>query len=230
MKLQDIAANSSNPRKISEAELAMLKQSMDEFGDLSGLVHNLSDDTWIGGHQRNKNIPQDAEIVIRQQYDPPTRTGTVSEGHVVIAGEKWNYRAVLWDEHKAKAAMISANKQGGKWEYPVLAELLLELDNHNYNMESVGFDEKELEKTLAYSADYLAADSDLEEEKEEESPDDSTRHASSQVRMVQLFFNEQTHVEFLAKTQSLLSFYGADNLTDLVLEVVREAHRSHQQD
>lgn len=146
--LSDIKPNPRNPRKISDSALAMLKQSMDEFGDISGIVHNIRDNTWVGGHQRNKNIPQDAEIIIRQKYDPPTRTGTVAEGHVIIAGEKWNYRAVDWDEDKAKAAMISANKQGGEWDFPVLSEVLLELDHSNYEMDLTGYGSDEVEKMM----------------------------------------------------------------------------------
>lgn len=154
MKLQEISANPRNPRKISDEEKAMLKKSMDEFGDLSGLVHNVRDNTWIGGHQRNKNIPEDSEIVIRQKYDPPTRTGTVADGHIVIAGEKWNYRAVDWDAQRAEAAMISANKQGGKWDVPILNDLLIELENSSFDMELVGYTEDDLEKQLVHVSEH----------------------------------------------------------------------------
>lgn len=52
------------------------------------------------------------------------------------------------------------------------------------------------------------------------------RHASAQVRMVQLFFNDETHPEFLEKANALMGSFGKDNLTDTIMEALREAHRS----
>ncbi len=48
----------------------------------------------------------------------------------------------------------------------------------------------------------------------------------SQVRMVQLFFNGETQPEFLQKIQKLQEVYEADNVTDCVLELVREAYNA----
>lgn len=44
---------------------------------------------------------------------------------------------------------------------------------------------------------------------------------ASHVRMVQLFFNEETHREFLDLTGRLESHYNKGNLTDVVLEAIR---------
>lgn len=150
MKLSDLTPNPRNPRKISDEKLSMLGKSLDEFGDISGICFNRNTHHLFGGHQRIKKLPSDAEIVIMQTYDPPTRTGTVAEGHVVVAGEKFHYREVDWDQEKETAAMISANKQGGEWDHPVLSELLLELDQNNFDAELAGYDNKELEKQLTW--------------------------------------------------------------------------------
>ena len=48
----------------------------------------------------------------------------------------------------------------------------------------------------------------------------------SMVRMVQLFFNKDTQAEFLQKAQKLQEMYETANLTDTVLEVIREAFDS----
>lgn len=53
------------------------------------------------------------------------------------------------------------------------------------------------------------------------------RSASNSVRMVQLFFSNQTHPEFAQKASALGEFYGKDNLTDTVMEAIREAHKNH---
>lgn len=50
------------------------------------------------------------------------------------------------------------------------------------------------------------------------------RHASASVRQVQLFFDESTHPEFLEKSNAIAEALGKDNLTDTILEIVRQAH------
>lgn len=48
---------------------------------------------------------------------------------------------------------------------------------------------------------------------------------TSQVRMVQLFFNGDTHQEFISKSAAMSKVYGTQNITDTVLEIVREAYK-----
>jgi hypothetical protein len=148
-RLADLNPNPRNPRKITEKKLEMLRKSLDEFGDLSGLVFNIRTQQLEGGHQRTKALPLDSDIIITQRYDIPTRTGTVAEGHVLIAGEKFKYREVDWDEDKAKAANIAANKHGGDWDLPLISNLLIELDHSNYNLDLTGYEQYEIASLLA---------------------------------------------------------------------------------
>lgn len=149
MKLQDLKPNPKNPRKISKEKLEMLKKSLDEFGDLSGIIFNEQLGYLTGGHQRGKVLPPDAEVVIEQSYNPPSRTGTTAEGYVLIDGERFKYRQVSWDKVKDDAANLAANKHGGEFDLPLLREILLDLDAHNVDMELTGFDKVELEKIIA---------------------------------------------------------------------------------
>jgi hypothetical protein len=151
-KLSQLRANPKNPRKITDEKKEMLRKSLDEFGDMSGIVNNVRSQQLVGGHQRTDVLPPDADIIITQKYDPPTRTGTVAEGHVLIAGEKFKYREVDWDEVKELAANLAANKHAGEWNYPVLNEILIELDHANYPLELTGYTENELEGLLAPSS------------------------------------------------------------------------------
>lgn len=57
------------------------------------------------------------------------------------------------------------------------------------------------------------------------SPDQ--RVHSSHVRMVQLFFDDKNHPEFLEKCNQLAEHFGKDNITDTVMEAIREVHSSH---
>jgi hypothetical protein len=146
---KDLAPNKKNPRKITDTKLQLLKKSLEEFGDLSGIVYNKKLNRLIGGHQRIKAIPEDAEIVIEKRYIDPTKTGTVAEGYIKLGTESMRYREVEWDNEKDFAANIAANKHGGDWDVPLLNEILLDLDAANYDMGLTGFTESELENLLA---------------------------------------------------------------------------------
>lgn len=148
-KVKDLKGNNRNPRKISNEKLDLLKKSIAEFGDLSGIVYNKRLDRLIGGHQRKKIIPEDADIVIEKTYATPTPAGTTAEGFVKLGTETMRYREVDWPEDKDFAANIAANKHGGEWDIPVLNEILLDLDAANYDLGLTGFTETELEDLLA---------------------------------------------------------------------------------
>lgn len=129
-----------NPRKISREKLESLKKALDEFGDLSGIVFNRRSGNLVGGHQRCKVIPPDAEITITQMYDPPSRTGTVAEGYILIEGEKYSYREVDWDDAKEKLGNLAANNQGGENDEDMLQSLLADLDNLDIDLSLSGID------------------------------------------------------------------------------------------
>ena len=88
MQIKDLKPNPKNPRKISAEKLDMLEYSMEMFGDISGIIFNRRSGQLEGGHQRGKIIPKDAEIVIEQSYEIPTKTGTVAEGYVLYKGDR----------------------------------------------------------------------------------------------------------------------------------------------
>src|SRR3990167_1256023 len=114
MNLSDLTPHPGNPRKISDQKLEMLKKSLDQFGDLSGIVFNRRSSRLVGGHQRLKVLPKDLPIKITKTYKEPTRTGSVADGYVEIDGERYRYREVDWDDPTEKAANIAANQHGGE--------------------------------------------------------------------------------------------------------------------
>lgn len=139
MRVKDLNPATYNPRKISAKQLAALKKSMAEFGDLSGVVVNVRTGNVIGGHQRLKNL--DPEWPIKKQ---PTNdnTGTMAAGHIDTPWGMWQYREVDWDETKEKAANLAANKHGGEWDLPKLDIVLNELKEIDFDLELTGFDLK----------------------------------------------------------------------------------------
>jgi hypothetical protein len=131
-----------NPRKITEKQLVMLKKSMVEFGDLSGIVKNVKTGNLVGGHQRVKNLDPSWPIVSKPHID---KTGTVALGYIETPSGRWSYREVDWPEKKEAAANIAANQHGGEFDMPKLKEIILTLDTGDMDMELIGFNSHELE-------------------------------------------------------------------------------------
>lgn len=148
MKVSDLNANPSNPRKIDDWHLDALGKSLKKFGDLGGVVFNRRSKQLIGGHQRIKNTTSETPVTIITNYLTPTATGTVAEGFIEIEGERFNYREVDVDAQTEKAMNIAANQHGGEWDFPKLNDWLLELDQENFDMDSLGFSPTELEDVL----------------------------------------------------------------------------------
>lgn len=171
MKLKDLAHNPNNPRTIYEAKLKALKASMIKYGDLSGFIYNRQTKKMVGGHQRTKVMPDDAEIKIEKQYSIPTASKTVAEGYVLIGGERFKYREVQADEIWETEALIAANKHGGEWNNVALKHIIESIPD--INLELIGFDIPEIE---AFNIDLKPI-----EEKEFEDNDTQNEKAKSEI-------------------------------------------------
>lgn len=120
-----------NPRQITKNQFARLKETMREFGDLSGIVINLrlGDDgkeigELVGGNQRSEaGAFIHSKPTIEKEYDPPLEDGTVAEGYFDYDGRKFNARFVKWDADKVLRANLIANIAGGDWDWDVLANV-----------------------------------------------------------------------------------------------------------
>ncbi|MCP4650293.1 MAG: DNA modification methylase [PVC group bacterium] len=98
MKLTDLKPAEYNPREITDEALSGLEKSIDEFGDLSGIVFNERTGNLVAGHQRIKALQKkygNLEIANRQIKLP--------------TGEVFKVRYVDWDIKKEKLANITAN-------------------------------------------------------------------------------------------------------------------------
>ncbi|MEK7075746.1 MAG: hypothetical protein AAB948_03070, partial [Patescibacteria group bacterium] len=173
MKIKDLKPALYNPRKITDAQLANLKKAIIEFGDLSGIVFNRQTGNLVGGHQRIKCLPPDAQIV-KTKLKKSSRTGTIAEGFIIIDGEKFSYREVDWDIQKEKKANVAANKQGGEFDDELLANLLKELSEiPNFDTDLIGFDDKEISNILS----SLTKDGQIEDDEvpEVNTPEPATK-------------------------------------------------------
>ena len=148
-KISDLKAWEKNPRKITPAQSRILAKTLQEFGDLSGIVNNVALKRLVTAHQRVKQINGSTEIVIEKRYPSPTRTGTVAEGYIEDMGERFRYREVSWtDEARHTQAALAANEAGGEWDFIGLKDVLLELDISNLDMELSGFELSSIENLL----------------------------------------------------------------------------------
>lgn len=113
-----------NPRKITPQQATDLQRWLGEYGDLSGIVHNITTDEIIGGNQRADamDILDGMQPKIEHKYKTPTAQGTVATGYVTWKGERFAYRQVKWTPEKAAAAVVIANKAGGQWDTKKLKE------------------------------------------------------------------------------------------------------------
>ena len=145
MKISDLSPAEYNPRTITPEKLEMLRKSMAEYGDLSGIVYNRQTGRLIGGHQRLKTLEPDWKIT---KTDIKDKTGTVAAGHIETPDGRWSYREVDWPEKKEMAANIAANKHGGEFDWPKLKDLIIEIDDGAFDIELTGFSAEELQETF----------------------------------------------------------------------------------
>ena len=110
-----------NPRQITERQFKDLQESLDELGDLSGIVHDLNSDEVISGNQRSRVFDiNECEITVEHEQEAD-RQGTVGLGHIVWRGTFYAYRQVRWTPKQCEMANIKANKLGGEWDFDKLA-------------------------------------------------------------------------------------------------------------
>lgn len=112
-----------NPRILDEAQEELLKASLEEFGDISGITHNIPTDEIITGNQRSKIIDiKKCKVEITNTFKKPDKYGTVAYGYIESEIGRMFYRQVEWDKSKCERACLAANKLGGIWDYIKLSD------------------------------------------------------------------------------------------------------------
>jgi DNA modification methylase len=136
-KLDELIGNKKNPRTMSKHDADALKKSINEFGDLSGIVFNVQTNQLVGGHQRIetfKRLTGERNVVITQRFETANRVGTVAVGYITYNGEFYGYREVDWPLDRETAANIAANRIQGEFDLDLLAEMDWWLKENNPDM------------------------------------------------------------------------------------------------
>lgn len=126
IKIEKLKPAIYNPRKDLKAgdkEYEKIKKSILEFGYIDPIIVN-NDFTIIGGHQRYK----------------------------VLKDLKYNdVQCIVLniDKTKEKALNIALNKIGGEWDFPLLKDLIQEIDTGEIDIELTGYDFEEIENMMS---------------------------------------------------------------------------------
>ena len=144
LPLVELRPAAYNPRKAlkpSDKEYQKIKNSIQEFGYVEPIIVN-HDMTVIGGHQR---------LTVLKDL------GYTEAQCVVLHIE---------DESKVKALNIALNKISGEWNEQLLADLLVDLQDAQFNLDLTGFEAPEIDQLFSklHSKDIEEDNFDVEEE------------------------------------------------------------------
>ncbi|HEL1625628.1 TPA: DNA modification methylase [Streptococcus suis] len=152
IRLSELHPASYNPRKKlkkGDKEYEKIKQSLLKFGYVDPIIVN-NDLTVIGGHQR---------LTVLKDLDYETA------------------KCVIVDLSKEdeKALNIALNKITGQWDDQLLADLLLDLQEADFNLDLTGFEPPEIDDILSNVHDKDLSDDDFDVEAELKKPTFSKR-------------------------------------------------------
>ncbi|HHV3421167.1 TPA: site-specific DNA-methyltransferase [Streptococcus agalactiae] len=142
LPLSDLKPASYNPRKKlkkGDKEYEKIKQSLLKFGYVDPIIVN-EDLTVIGGHQR---------LTVLKDLKYETAKCVI----------------VSLSKEDEKALNIALNKITGQWDDQLLADLLLDLQESDFNLDLTGFEPPEIDDILSnvHDKDLTEDDFDVEE-------------------------------------------------------------------
>lgn len=152
LPLKELKPAAYNPRKKlkkGDKEYEKIKQSLLKFGYVDPIIVN-EDLTVIGGHQR---------LTVLKDLDYETA------------------KCVIVDLPKEdeKALNIALNKITGQWDVALLADLLLDLQESDFNLDLTGFEPPEIDDILSNIHDKELTEDEFDVEEELKKPTVSRR-------------------------------------------------------
>ena len=143
--LKPAAYNPRKQLKPGDKEYEKIKKSIEEFGYLEPIIVNY-DMTVIGGHQR-------LTVLKNLGYE---------EVQCVVVH--------IEDEHKVKALNIALNKITGAWNEQLLADLIVDLQSVDFNVDLTGFEAPEVEQLFSKVYNKKIKEDDFDVDGELEKP------------------------------------------------------------
>lgn len=181
---------------------------------------------------------------IRRNIKVSRRSGYVVTGHGLLKtllemGVKAPVEYQDYQSEQQELADLTADNQLSKLavtNVKTLQTVVGKLDTGDIDLQVLGMPLAQVErlmvdvKTAPLSLDMPdgssegSPDPSPEEVRDDGTPPPSQPAPSSHVRQVQLFFNEESLREFHSLVQYAQQKYGVDNLTDAVMEALRNVH------
>lgn len=152
LPLKELKPAAYNPRKKlkkGDKEYEKIKQSLLKFGYVDPIIVN-EDLTVIGGHQR---------LTVLKDLDYETAKCVI----------------VKLSKEDEKALNIALNKITGQWDDALLADLLLDLQESDFNLELTGFEPPEIDNILSNVHDKKLSEDEFDVEEELKKPTVSRR-------------------------------------------------------
>ena len=144
-QLKPAAYNPRKQLKPGDKEYEKIKHSIQEFGYVEPIIVNY-DMTVIGGHQR-------LTVLKEMGYE---------EVQCVVVH--------IEDEHKVKALNIALNKITGAWNEQLLADLIVDLQSVDFNVDLTGFEAPEVEQLFSKVHNKKVKEDDFDVDGELEQP------------------------------------------------------------
>ena len=143
-KLKPAAYNPRKKLKKGDKEYEKIKQSLLKFGYVDPIIVN-NDLTVIGGHQR---------LTVLKDLDYETAKCVI----------------VKLSKEDEKALNIALNKITGQWDDALLADLLLDLQESDFNLDLTGFEPPEIDNILSNVHDKELSEDEFDVEEELKKP------------------------------------------------------------
>lgn len=139
--LKPAAYNPRKKLKKGDKEYEKIKHSIEEFGYVDPIIVN-ADGTVIGGHQR-------LTVLMDMGYQ-----------------EVQCVQVHIEDENKVKALNVALNKITGAWNEELLADLMVDLQEADFNLDLTGFEAPEIDQLFSkvHDKDLKEDDFDVDAE------------------------------------------------------------------
>lgn len=157
---------SDNPRQLKGKRYKKLHDDLKEFGDLSGVVYNITTGQTIGGNQRSAVFDiGECKFEFTHESAEPDEQGTLKLGYVIWRGNRYGYREVAWPKEREDAACLIANIGAGEWDWDRLAAYdaeILQIAGMDANfLKTLENDERNL-RAMLEAANERAGEADAE--------------------------------------------------------------------
>ena len=204
MKLEEIDINlivpyKNNPREIPIESVKKVADSIKEFGNNQPIVVD-NENIIVVGHTRWKALKQLGR----------------SKAYIVKKDFTQN-------EAMAYRIMDNRSGEGAKWEKELLKNEINILRDKDFNLDLTGLTFDEIEKFTDTSPIFEPTNDIIADINTEE-----ITAPISTVKMVQLFFNDETEKKFRAMVKELETEYNKDNITDTVFAIVEREFKNYK--